>query len=173
MSAPDVRATVRAALKTVQGTKHHLGLVTLDVLTDNVTEAVEQLVDAYRAEVLAEHAALLRAHADLEHMATHHTVAAGLRRAALLLEQGNTSSQNGDALHAADRQTALLAAIREERARRWKSGRAAQLLRRLGYGPVSSSTASHDLAALAAAGHLIRHDQLGVRWYELRKDHTT
>jgi len=53
MSATDVRVVVESALRTVQGTKHHLGLVTLEVLTDRVTKAVEQLVDAHRAEVLA------------------------------------------------------------------------------------------------------------------------
>lgn len=42
--APDVRAVVHAALRTVQGGLHHLGLVTLEVLTDRVTEAVAPLV---------------------------------------------------------------------------------------------------------------------------------
>lgn len=68
-----------------------------------------------------------------------------------------------------DRQAALLNAIRKEPARRWKSGRALALLSRLGYHPISASTASHDLAALAAAGHLTRREQLGVRWYEVAR----
>jgi hypothetical protein len=55
MSAPDVRAVVYDALRTVQGTKHHLGLVTLQVLTDRVTEAVTGLV----AEVTRANAALI------------------------------------------------------------------------------------------------------------------
>lgn len=55
MSAPDVRAIVYDALRTVQGTKHHLGLVTLQVLTDRVTEAVTGLV----AEVTRANAALI------------------------------------------------------------------------------------------------------------------
>lgn len=44
MTAPDVRAVVHAALSTVQGTVHHLGLVTLQVLTDRVAKAVTPLV---------------------------------------------------------------------------------------------------------------------------------
>jgi len=54
MSAPDVRAAVEAALRTVQGTHHHLGLVTFQVLTDRVTEAVTPLVadeQAYDGEL--------------------------------------------------------------------------------------------------------------------------
>jgi hypothetical protein len=38
------RTAVHAALRTVQGGLHHLGLVTLEVLTDRVTEAVTPLV---------------------------------------------------------------------------------------------------------------------------------
>lgn len=74
-------------------------------------------------------------------------------------------------LAAADRQAALLAEIRKDPHRRWKSGRAAKVLRELGYQPLGQSTASHDLARLAAAGHLILREALGVRWYEVRKDH--
>jgi hypothetical protein len=85
MSTPDVRATVRAALNTVQGTKHHLGLVTLDVLTDHVTEAVEQIVDAYRAENLAEGAALVEDKACDADFTEDPQYIAGLRTAAELL----------------------------------------------------------------------------------------
>lgn len=46
MNGPDVRAIVHTALSSVQGTTHHLGLVTLDVLADRVTEAVTPLVTA-------------------------------------------------------------------------------------------------------------------------------
>lgn len=46
VSAPDVRAVVHAALSTVQGGLHHLGLVALEVLADRVTEAVAPLVHA-------------------------------------------------------------------------------------------------------------------------------
>lgn len=66
-----------------------------------------------------------------------------------------------------DRQAALLDAIRQDPTGRWKSGRAVKVLRQLGYHPISPGTASHDLAALAAAGHLIRHEETGVRWYEV------
>lgn len=65
------------------------------------------------------------------------------------------------------RQAALLTGILAAPARRWKSGRAISLLREAGYHPVSPSTASHDLGALAAAGHLVRHEESGVVWYEL------
>lgn len=44
MTIPDVRAVVHAALSTVQGTTHHLGLVTLQVLTDRVAKAVAPLM---------------------------------------------------------------------------------------------------------------------------------
>lgn len=37
---PDLRSVVHAALSSVQGTTHHLGLVTLEVLTDRVTDAL-------------------------------------------------------------------------------------------------------------------------------------
>lgn len=36
----DLRSVVHAALSTVQGTTYHLGLVTLEVLTDRVTDAL-------------------------------------------------------------------------------------------------------------------------------------
>lgn len=68
-----------------------------------------------------------------------------------------------------ERQTALMAGIRQEPARRWKSGRAVGLLRRLGYHPISPRTASRDLAALAAAGLLVMHEEKGVRWYEVAR----
>jgi hypothetical protein len=74
------------------------------------------------------------------------------------------------ALVDADRMTALLTAIRAQPDRHWKSRRAAKVLRAAGHQPVSASTASHYLKQLAAAGHLIRHEQLGVRFYTLRKD---
>jgi hypothetical protein len=70
----------------------------------------------------------------------------------------------------ADRMTSLLAAIREQPDLRWKSGRAVRALRGAGHHPVSPNTASHYLQQLAAAGHLTRHEQLGVRYYLLRKD---
>lgn len=65
--------------------------------------------------------------------------------------------------HAA-RQAALLAAIHASGGR-WKSGRAVTALRAAGYHPVSPSTASRDLRALTWAGHLIAHDEKGVRYY--------
>jgi hypothetical protein len=65
------------------------------------------------------------------------------------------------------RQAALLNAIRKDPTGRWKSGRAVKVLRQLGYHPISPGTASRDLAALAAVGHLIRHEETGVRWYEV------
>ncbi|MFH9823070.1 hypothetical protein [Streptomyces bobili] len=67
------------------------------------------------------------------------------------------------------RQAALLNAILQAPARRWKSGRAISVLREAGYHPVSPNTASHDLAALASAGHLVRHEEKGVRWYEVAR----
>lgn len=84
MTAPDVRAVVHAALSTVQGTLHHLGLVTLEVLTDRVTDAVTPLVGR-RTETLAEAVELLthRAHeATVAEPAGH---VAGLREAIELL----------------------------------------------------------------------------------------
>ena len=70
----------------------------------------------------------------------------------------------------ADRMTALLDAIRQNPDVRWKSGRAVRALRAAGHHPISPNTASGYLKQLAAAGHLIRHEALGVVWYELRKD---
>ncbi|UPZ27729.1 hypothetical protein MUK60_07755 [Streptomyces sp. LRE541] len=54
MNAADTRSIVHAALRTVQGSVHHLDPVTLEVLTDRVTESVAALLDRQRAEVLAE-----------------------------------------------------------------------------------------------------------------------
>lgn len=42
-AGPDLRSVVHAALSSVQGTTHHLGLITLEVLTDRVTAAVAAL----------------------------------------------------------------------------------------------------------------------------------
>ena len=66
----------------------------------------------------------------------------------------------------ADRRSVLLSEIRMDPTGRWKSGRAVKALRSRGIHPVSMSTASHDLAALAADGHLVMHEEPGVRWYE-------
>jgi len=74
-----------------------------------------------------------------------------------------------NALLDADRMTALLDAIRQNPDVRWKSGRAVRALRAAGHHPISPNTASHYLQQLAAAGHLIRHEQLGVRWYEVTR----
>lgn len=63
------------------------------------------------------------------------------------------------------RQAALLAAVQTAPHGRWKSGRAVGALRKAGW-PVSTSTASADLQALVTAGHLARHEETGVVWYE-------
>lgn len=63
------------------------------------------------------------------------------------------------------RQAALLRVVKEQGGR-WKSGRARRLYEALGYGRLSKSIASHDLLVLAAAGHLIRHEADGVRYFE-------
>lgn len=65
-----------------------------------------------------------------------------------------------------ERQDALWQAIQKDGGR-WKSGRARRLYRSLGYGHISKSTASHDLKALRAAGHLVQHDVEGVRYFTL------
>ncbi|MFE6408205.1 hypothetical protein ACFVOR_14865 [Streptomyces sp. NPDC057837] len=67
------------------------------------------------------------------------------------------------------RQAALLDAIRKDPTGRWKSGRAVRALRAAGHHPISPGTAARYLAALAAAGHLIRHEETGVRWYEVAR----
>lgn len=68
---------------------------------------------------------------------------------------------------AAARQAVLLEVVLSNPTARWKSGLAISVLREHGFHPISPSTASHDLAALAAAGHLVRHEEPGVRWYEV------
>ncbi|MEU9333194.1 hypothetical protein AB0D49_08510 [Streptomyces sp. NPDC048290] len=69
-------------------------------------------------------------------------------------------------LTAADRQTALLDAIRRDPDGRWKSGRARDVLRALGW-PVGKGAAGSDLSRLADAGHLVRHEKPNARWYSL------
>lgn len=71
MSAPDIRATVHAALSSVQGTTHHLGLVTLQVLTDRVTEAVAPLVPDTTEAYPGQLAMLTGLVATLRAVATH------------------------------------------------------------------------------------------------------
>jgi hypothetical protein len=66
------------------------------------------------------------------------------------------------------RQADLLTAIRAHGGR-WKSGRAVRVLRMLGHHPVSPKTAASDLYQLAEAGHLIRHEEKGVRWYSVAR----
>lgn len=63
------------------------------------------------------------------------------------------------------RRAALLNAIQATPNGRWKSGRAVGALRKAGW-PISASTASADLQALVTAGHLARHEETGVVWYE-------
>ena len=60
MTVPDVRAVVHAALSTVQGTVHHLGLVTLQVLTDRVAKAVAPLVTSQDEQAYDGELAMLR-----------------------------------------------------------------------------------------------------------------
>jgi len=69
---------------------------------------------------------------------------------------GNTHARRG----------ALLASVLVNPKVRWKSGRAVTALRRAGYHPVSIRTAAGDLVALSQAGHLIRHQDKSVVWYE-------
>ncbi|MFI2632577.1 hypothetical protein ACH5A2_19595 [Streptomyces collinus] len=94
--------------------------------------------------------------------------------AAAYEQAGEKSSPAGADATPADnaRQTALLDAIRKDPTGRWKSGRAVKALRAAGHHPISPSTASHCLAVLAAAGHLIRHEEEGVRWYEVAPQST-
>lgn len=63
------------------------------------------------------------------------------------------------------RQAALLAAIQAAPNGRWKTGRARGALRKAGW-PVTVGTASEDLQALVVGGHLARHEEPGVVWYE-------
>ncbi|MFJ5151444.1 hypothetical protein ACIQCF_07620 [Streptomyces sp. NPDC088353] len=62
------------------------------------------------------------------------------------------------------RRTALLRAVRAEGGR-WKTGRAIRLYQRLGYGLIGHGTAARDLLALSGAGHLVRHETDGARYF--------
>ncbi|MEU5593070.1 hypothetical protein [Streptomyces sp. NPDC020298] len=69
MSALDVRAVVHTALSSVQGGHHHLAPVTLQTLTDRVTEAVTAGLIGHDADLLhgaAEAAAAIHAHCQRE-----------------------------------------------------------------------------------------------------------
>lgn len=63
-------------------------------------------------------------------------------------------------------QAVLLAAIQADPCSRWKSGRAARVLRQAGLHPVSPGIAARYLQALVVGGHLTRHDEPGCTWYE-------
>lgn len=62
----------------------------------------------------------------------------------------------------------LLSAVRAFGGR-WKSGRAVLALHTLGHTTVSARTARFYLTVLAERGHLVQHDQKGVRWYSLAR----
>jgi hypothetical protein len=64
------------------------------------------------------------------------------------------------------RRAALLKAIKAEGGR-WKSGRAIRLYEHLGYGRLGRHRTTRDLLALSAAGHLVRHETSGVRYFTL------
>lgn len=82
---------------------------------------------------------------------------------------GESRRTAGDTLADAARQADLLYAIRKNPNKRWKSGRALTTLHALGYTRARRHTAANDLARLADAGHLIRHEEKGVRWYGLAR----
>lgn len=64
------------------------------------------------------------------------------------------------------REAVLLKLIQENPDGRWKTSRAIRALRAAGIHPVSPGNASTYLLNLAAAGHLILHENKGCRWYE-------
>jgi hypothetical protein len=116
--------------------------------------ALQVRVAALRKEDLSEAQRLLLGHAEHERTA----------RAAAKDKATATAATPS----AVARQADLLTAIRAYGGR-WKSGRAAKALGELGH-TVGKSTAGSDLARLAEAGHLTRHDTPGVTFYTLRKD---
>ncbi|MET8826025.1 hypothetical protein ABZX40_13210 [Streptomyces sp. NPDC004610] len=93
-------------------------------------------------------------------------VRAVLREAIDTASSPASSPRWSPALTAADRQNALLDAIRQDPHRRWKSGHARDVLRKQGW-PVSKGTTGGDLARLAEAGHLVLHEEPNARWYSL------
>jgi hypothetical protein len=138
-------------------------------------DEAEGLLDAYRAEVLREGAALVEDRAcDADFTETPHHIA-GLREAVELLTRsaGEKSSPVGAdaAAGLTDRQTRLLDAIRTHGGA-WNTRRVLSLYALTDPGVVQRGTARLDLAALHRAGHLALVDDPDNRHYALhaRKD---
>lgn len=83
-------------------------------------------------------------------------------------EQWQQAHADRDATTAA-RRVALLDAVRANPAGGWKPERAAFAMKLAGFGWVSTRTATADLEALAAGGHLTPVTELVVRHYDLTK----
>ncbi|WP_086768139.1 hypothetical protein [Streptomyces bobili] len=165
MSALD---DIRTALTDVHGTGPVLDGLTADDMVKAVVAEADMDAQAYPGELdmlrglvrtlrlvvrdgtdMAEVQRLLHRHADDDRAARH--------------EFGHRAA------NATFRRAVLLDEIRKNPAGRWKSGRAVGVLRRRGLHPISAGTASADLVALAAVGHLVLHGEKGVRWYEVAR----
>lgn len=113
---------------------------------DEVAHTLRQRMSATTATTVSKDAVLRYLHLE----------ASAARTAARTAQGGATPDD-------ATRQVTLLTAIRAEGGR-WKASRARRTLAALGY-DVAKGTAGSDLARLARAGHLIRHDEPGVTYY--------
>lgn len=141
-------------------------------------ETAEQMVDAYRAEVLAEADERFAA-MTLPEEYQHTLNAASYRhawqdcRAAVqsMCEEKATPAGATATPQLTERQAWLLDEIRVQGGH-WKSGRVVNAYRLAYFGTVHVNDARADLIALRDAGHLIQHDESGVRFYTLnsRKD---
>jgi hypothetical protein len=116
-------------------------------------QVIEEVAHTLRQRMSATTATTVSKAAVLRYL---HLEASAARTAARITQGGATPDD-------ATRQVTLLTAIRAEGGR-WKAGRARKALAALGY-RVAKGTAGADLARLARAGHLARHDEPGVTYY--------
>ncbi|MFF7452161.1 MULTISPECIES: hypothetical protein [unclassified Streptomyces] len=140
---------------------------------DGNREVARAVMANLRAENWREAATVMRRTERITPETGRPKIGPGLLKAALVLDEmadtteEKSSPAGADATPGATRQADLLTAIRAYGGR-WKSGRAVRVLRALGYHPISPGTASGDLKQLAAAGHLVQHEQPGCTFYTLK-----
>ncbi|CAM5718894.1 hypothetical protein [Streptomyces fumanus] len=154
------------------------------IATPSDVDHAEQLVDAHRAEVLAEDRAMplvvsrfdtaTEPAPEEDQVLTVCCIAEDGRPVALLLDLETRakvarwlappSEVDGDV----PRRSHLLADI--SKGGRWKTGRVCRWYEDHGYTGLGARTARRDLAVLRDSGFLVQHDEEGVRYFTAARD---